>query len=343
MRFADVVGHDLATARLRRLADDARVPGAVLLLGPAGIGKRRLADAFATRLLCATPYDGDACGACAHCTRVAAGTHPDLRVVTRAEDRRDLRIEQVRALCRWFAQKPLMANRKVAVIDGAHEMNEHAQNALLKTLEEPPGGAVLILTAASAALLLPTVRSRCQLVRLTPLPAEAVAGVLEAAGLTAERARRLTAVAEGSPGAALALESDEAARSRDAVLAALPGLAALGAHEVSALAQELTRGSAEAALATLVAWYRDALEAALLGQEAPLRNTDAAPAVQALAARLPVGALLRQLEAVCDTIDGLGRNANRMLTLETLLLCLRENERGGHARLPVDTPWTTSP
>jgi DNA polymerase III subunit delta' len=342
MKFAEVVGHESAIVRLRRLADDARVPGAVLLLGPAGVGKRRLADAFATRLLCEAPVAGDACGVCGQCTRVAAGTHPDLRVVTRAEDRRDVRIEQVRELSRWLAQTPMMAGRKIAIIDGAHDMNEHGQNALLKTLEEPPGASVLVLTASAAALLLPTVRSRCQLVRLHPLPADAVARVLEAAGLPAERARRLVALAEGSPGAALALESDDAARARDAVLEALPRLGTLGAAEVSALANEIARGGGEAALATIVAWYRDALAVALLGAETPLRHAEVA-AVHATAARLSAPALLRQLEAVCDTIDGLGRNANRMLALETMLLCLRENERGGRASLPAESPWTTSP
>src|SRR5205823_13403059 len=111
---------------------------------------------------CAAPVAGDACQACAHCTRVAAGTHPDLRTVERDAERRDIRIEQVRELARWLALQPLMAHRKVAIIDGAHCLSEPAQNALLKTLEEPPPSAVLLLTAAAAALLLPTVRSRCQ-------------------------------------------------------------------------------------------------------------------------------------------------------------------------------------
>src|SRR5262249_49087135 len=146
---------------------------------------------------------------CAQCTRVAAGTHPDLRVVAREEERRDVRIEQVRELTRWLALQPLMAARKVGIVDDAHCLNEHGQNALLKTLEEPPGASVLVLIATSAALMLPTVRSRCQILRLEALPPDAVAGVLAARGIPAERHAALAALAEGSPGRALALDSPE--------------------------------------------------------------------------------------------------------------------------------------
>ena len=321
-----MVGHERAIARLVRSAADDRVPGAILLLGPPGIGKRAVAEALATRLVCAAPVDGDACGACAQCTRVAAGTHPDVRIVVRDEERRDVRIEQVRELSRWLALQPLMATRKVAIVDDAHCLNEHGQNALLKTLEEPPGRSILILVSSSAALLLPTVRSRCQLVRLDPLPAETVARVLVARGVAAERAAQLAALADGSPGRALAMEGEPETRARERVLEALSRLRELDAKALSDLAQELSRGPLDAALATAVGWYRDVLDTALAANR-PLRNPGAAPAVRAAAARLSPPALLRQLEAVCDTILDLEKNANRMLSFETMLLMLRDTER----------------
>jgi DNA polymerase-3 subunit delta' len=326
VRFADVVGHERPVARLVRSAADDRVPGAILLLGPPGIGKRAVAEALATRLVCAAPVDGDACGTCGQCTRVAAGTHPDVRIVVRDEDRRDVRIEQVRELSRWLALQPLMATRKVAIVDDAHCLNEHGQNALLKTLEEPPGRSVLILVSSSAALLLPTVRSRCQLVRLDPLPAETVARVLVTRGVAAERAAQLAALADGSPGRALAMEGEPETRARERLLEALPRLRELDAKALSDLAQELSRGPLDAALATAVGWYRDVLDTALAANR-PLRNPGAAPAVRAAAARLSPPALLRQLEAVCDTILDLEKNANRMLSFETMLLMLRDTER----------------
>lgn len=339
MSFADVVGHERAAARLGRAAAADRVAGAFLLLGPRGIGKRALADAFVARLLCAAPTADDACGTCAHCTRVANGTHPDVRVVARDPDRRDIRIEQIRELSRWLVLHPLMAGRKVAVIDGAHHLGEHGQNALLKTLEEPPAGSVVLLVATSAAVLLPTVRSRCRALRLDPLPLEGVVRVLEARGVAAARARAAALLAEGCPGQALELDTAETAKVRDLTLGTLPRLAELAAWEISRLAQDLARGPFDVALRTALAWYRDVLQAALVGEMLPPRNTDALAAIAAAAPRLSPTARLRQLEAVCDTITALERNANRMLALETMLLGLRAIERGD-ARV---TPWKTRP
>ena len=343
MRFADVVGHAAAAARLRRIVAEGRVPGAVLLLGPPGVGKRALADAFAARLLCQAPVADDACGVCAQCTRVAAGTHPDLRVVTREEERRDVRIEQVRELTRWLVLQSLMATRKVGILDDAHCLNEHGQNALLKTLEEPPGASVLVLIASSAALLLPTVRSRCQIVRLDPLPPEAVARVLEARDVPAERSRALAALADGSPGRALQLDGEDETRARERMLEALPMLRDLPAHEVSRLAQDVSRGAIDAALTAALGWYRDVLQTTLVGETLPLRNPGAARSVTAAAGRLSPAALLRQLEAVCDTIGDLEKNANRMLSVETMLLWLREIERGARAGAYEASPWKSAP
>ena len=338
MKLADVIGHARAAAHLRRAVSEGRVPTAFLFLGPEGIGKRTLADAFAARLLCATPADDDACTVCAQCTRVGGGSHPDVHLVIRDEGRRDVRIEQVRELCRWLTLQPLMASRKIAIVDGAHELNEHGQNALLRTLEEPPGRSVIVLLATSAALLLPTVRSRCQVVRLDPLSRDEVTAVLRSRGVDVERAAVLAGLTEGSPGRALALDADDVARARARVLAALPGVATASAAELSALAQEMARGPLEAALAAVVAFYRDLLQARLGADTLPLRSAGAETVVATLAPRRPPAARLRQLEAVCDTLDALGRNANRQLALETMLLTLRDIERGGTGA-PDGSTW----
>ena len=157
MKFADVFGHEQTIARLRRAVAEGRMTGTYLFVGPDGVGKRTLADALTARLLCVLPSTDDACGTCEQCSRVVSGVHPDVRIVTRDAERRDIRIEQTRELCRWLALRPLIGARKVAVIDGADHLNEAGQNSLLKTLEEPPGGTVLLLLAASLTPLLPTV------------------------------------------------------------------------------------------------------------------------------------------------------------------------------------------
>jgi len=339
VKFGEVLGHDAAAAELRRVIAVDRVPAALLLLGPAGIGKRALADALATRLLCTAGTD-DACGTCAQCVRVAAGTHPDLRIVVRDADRKDVRTEQIRELTRWLSLTPLMAGRKVGIVDGAHEVNEHGQNALLKTLEEPPGRTVLVLTASAPSLLLPTVRSRCRQVRLDPLPVALVRRLIEGHGIDAAEADVLASLAEGSPGRALALAGPDEQQARRTVLDTLPELRTFDAAEISKRAQDLARGAGEAGLAVMLSWYRDVLGAALLGPDAPLRLPAQATHIRVAAARLDAAAVLRQLEAVCDTIRDIEKNANRTLAIETLLLWLRQVERGDPAVLATPPPWT---
>ena len=335
MTFADVIGHEGAIRRLRRAASHERVAAAYCISGPVGIGKRALTDAFAMELLCADST-GAACGACAQCIRVTAGTHPDLRLLVRDEDRRDMRTEQVRELTRWLTLRPLMAARKVAIIDGADTLNEHGQNALLKTLEEPPGASVLLLVATRVSLLLPTVRSRCQHVRLEPLPDAAMARILDRHGVPKDEAALLTARASGSPGRALALRADAHPEQRARLLDGLGRLPEASAAQISTLAQTLARGEIEPALDVIVSWYRDLL-GVLAGGATPVRNADVAPQLRAAAARSTLDVVLRQLEAVCDTLELIDQNANRVLALETLLLALRRLERD-----PQRSPeWTS--
>jgi DNA polymerase III subunit delta' len=327
--FADILGHAPAVGTLRTAAK--RPASAYLLYGPTGIGKRRVADAFATRLLCAAPPDDDVCGTCSQCTRVRAGTHPDLLIVERDPERRDVRIEQARELTRWLSLRPMMAPRKVALLDGAHQLNPAGQNALLKTLEEPPGAAVIVLTATGVTNLLPTVRSRCQQIRLDPLPSDAVARVLRAQGIDDEVARILAARSGGSIGRALALADDGLDALRTRVLGTLADLPERSADDLCALAVEAGRGATEPALEIAVAWYRDLLGLILGAGVEALRNPDASGPLRAAAARLTPDAVLRALEEVCDTLTALSRNANRVLAIETMLLDLRRIERSAGA------------
>jgi DNA polymerase-3 subunit delta' len=331
MTLSDVLGHDRAVRQLRAAIVAGRPAHAYLLTGPAGVGKGTLARAVTASLVCDGPREGDGCGACPQCVRVAAGTHPDVRVVEREEDRRDIRTEQARDVTRWLTLRPLMAARKVAVVDDAECLNEHGQNALLKTLEEPPGAAVLILCASDASLLLPTVRSRCQRVSLDRLPPALVDRLLADRGVAADVRAAVVPRAEGSPGRALALVDDPHAATRGRMLEQLGRLGGATAADLSGVAQALGREDAEVALETALSWYRDVLGLLLEGPDVAVRNTDAAPALRAAAARAAVPQVLGALETVCDTIRAVERNANRVLALETMLLALRRAERAATA------------
>ena len=148
-----------------------RLPHALLISGQAGLGKLDLAEMLTGFLLC---REQTACGVCKTCLLIAAGSHPDFKMITPEEDSRQIKIEQVRGLTDWVNQTAQMSALKIAVLSPAHAMNRNSANALLKAMEEPPANTHLILVSDDPATLLPTIRSRCQLISI-PVPDQAVA------------------------------------------------------------------------------------------------------------------------------------------------------------------------
>jgi DNA polymerase-3 subunit delta' len=151
-----------------------------MVTGPARVGKAHLALRFASALNCTIA--GEPCGVCGSCRRVAAGTHPD--VMTISPDDGHVKIGQIRQMQYELALKPYEARWRVVIITDMHTATEEAQNALLKTLEEPPVHAVLILTALDIGLVVPTVVSRCRVIALQPVPAGIIAAALVERGLS---------------------------------------------------------------------------------------------------------------------------------------------------------------
>lgn len=220
MRFRDVCHQDRALSIIRRALASGRTHHAYLFEGPGGVGKELAARALAACLLCeqeGRAPAAEACGDCTACRLFAAGTHPDLHLIHRGLHKvhPDPAIRRSKGLflgvdlIRHFliepaATTPSRGRRRVFVIRDAERMNEEAQNALLKTLEEPPGSACLILVTSSAERLLPTIRSRCQRIPFDLLPAEFVEAQLRRQGGAAPAAARtLAALAQGRLGAAL--------------------------------------------------------------------------------------------------------------------------------------------
>ena len=164
--------HDRQWRRVERDIRAARVPHALLLRGAAGGGKALFAARLATALLCRS--DDPPCGECEACRLCAAGSHPDWIDVTIEKDRREIVIDQVRDLIHTVGLTARFGRYKVVIVNPAEQMNRHAANTLLKTLEEPPGATVLLLVSSSPALLLATIRSRCQIIDF-PVPNRALA------------------------------------------------------------------------------------------------------------------------------------------------------------------------
>lgn len=220
MSWHGIEGHDRIVEQFRRALQRGRLATTFLFAGPEGVGKRTFAIKFAQALLCSQRAEEalDPCEKCPACQQVAAGTHPDLDFVSKPPDKTQFPVSLLigdedhrmrEGLCYRIGLKPFMGQRKVAVIDDADFLNDASANCLLKTLEEPPPRSVLILLTTSPAKQLPTIRSRCQLMRFLPLPEATVARLLVAQGIESETAARVARFSGGSVARGLAMAADD--------------------------------------------------------------------------------------------------------------------------------------
>lgn len=222
MSWDDIVGHHTQRDLLRGTIARQRLAHTYLFVGLDGIGKRAFALKFAQCLMCQryTAEQFDACGTCAGCKQVLAGSHPDLYIVGCPEGKREIPIDTFlgpaekrgkSGLCYDLSHTPMAGGRKFALICDAERLNEESANALLKTLEEPPPLSLIILIATHIDSILPTVRSRCQVLRFSPLPTSSVVELLLKNGLTTDAAAAQVAAnsSEGSlTQAAMLLDGD---------------------------------------------------------------------------------------------------------------------------------------
>jgi DNA polymerase III subunit delta' len=316
MAFPGILGHARVQGLIARALELGRVPPALLFVGPSGVGKRTVALALGRALLCETAGTFP-CDACSSCTRALKGIHPDLFLVEALT--KVIKIDQVRDVVREIGSRPFEGRARAFVIDDAHELTEQAANALLKSLEEPAARSHVILVTAAPQALLPTVRSRCQLIRFGPLSAALVEQQLRAvAGLDAEDAALRAAAAGGSLGAALSLESEAYRQVRDRLLVLLESAGSSGPLERMGMAQELAdQEDLDGALGVLRGLLRDV--AALRAGAVRLVNPDLAARL-ATVAKGRIGDRASLLaEVAAEAREALVGNANKLLTMDLLL------------------------
>jgi DNA polymerase-3 subunit delta' len=340
MTLATIAGQPRAVGALKAALAHKTVHHAYLFAGPPGVGKEDTARALAQALLClAAPDQG--CGACDSCQRVARLAHPDLAwVLPEAEQvrrglagksdfdhtpSREIRVEQIRALQERLSLRPLEGTRRVALILDAQEMNEKAQNAFLKTLEEPPSGTTLILVASAPERLLVTLRSRCSRVQFGPLPFDLVARrVQEARKVDEPTSQLLARMSGGSLSEALGMDLEQLAKRR-VLFEDFEALSPNDWRGFLRFAEEVaaSRDEADATLAQLSVWTRDVL----LAQEGEtgLVNVDLLELAQASAARRSSAALHRRYQLIEETRTALTRNGAPRVQVEALLLRLGED------------------
>ncbi|HLJ54991.1 MAG TPA: hypothetical protein VKT77_08110 [Chthonomonadaceae bacterium] len=363
--LGELFGQNAAIVAVRRALASGNLPGAYLIVGPDGVGKSAVAASFARAAACLTPRSDpfDACGACDSCHRAAQGAHPD--IITIGPSGEQLQIWQLwsrpgrppGAVSRTLSFAPVIGRRRVYILEQADRLTESAANSLLKVLEEPPPYALFLLLAPHPARMLPTILSRCQVVRLRAVPAAELSAYLQREqGIEPERADMLAAYAEGRIGQALTLArstavADEIAR----VLDYAEGLPGAPAHRALRAAEQLRKLAAQtkallgeepvepaegadtdapsakektgrrqfaAVLDLLVAFYRDLLAVrAGAGHEA-LVHRERAEALDRLAAYGEPGRWTACLDALLLARRRLDANANVALVTDTLLMRL---------------------
>lgn len=300
-----------------------------LFLGDSGLGKALTARWLAMFLNCQGP--GRPCFDCPSCKKIDHGNHPDVTVQERTAGKTGIGVGEVREQIAATAYRPYEGRYRVWIIAEAELLTEEAQNALLKTLEEPPASMVMVLVSSSEAALLPTVSSRCRPVRFTGVALEDVISELEGRGAEPELARNLAQLSRGRPGVALAwLENKALWELRTATLDLLTGLA--GAEMWPALetaarldklrAGEEARQSLHAVLETCRSWYRDMLYLAGSGSAETVVNRDRLEDLRRLAEQGGLKRPRQALELLLEAQEHFQANLNGRLVLQRLCLHL---------------------
>ena len=330
MPFRAIAGHRPLLELLSRATARATLPPSLIFAGPEGVGKRLTATALAQALNCERPIEGedrrDACGTCAACKRIARGVHADILVIEPG-DSGSIKVDQVREAIDRSMYRPFEGRRRVVIVDEADALMPEAQNALLKTLEEPPPASVFVLITNRPDVLLPTVRSRCQVLRFGPLtPGEVAEVLMRDHGLEAADAHAAAAAADGSVGRALAGSAEDANEARDAA-ARLLQAAASSQDPRRRLdgAKALTGGSGDRddlarRLLALCSLIRDLGLLLSRADDRALANTDLKPQLQALLRFFDGDRTVRAFATVERALSALDRNASPKIVADWLAL-----------------------
>jgi len=321
----DLIGHEWAVDMLKKHVVNGTTRHAYLLSGPPGLGRRTMALRFAQALNCTTPSEpGIPCGTCRDCKQIEAMQYADLTVIQADTEGGTLKVDQIRDSRKTLILKPYMSKYRVALFLRFQEANDNAANALLKTLEEAPSYAVLILTADNPEQLLPTIVSRCEVLRLRPLSVDEVQRDLESRGMERGRAKLLAHISGGRPGYAQRLiEDDNLLDKREERLNDLLTLLPASRVEKFKYADQLARDkdSMRQAVTFWLSYWRDVMLRTAQA-DTPLVNVDRNLEIEDLAGQLDLSSARKVVGNLENTLEKMDRNVNPRLLAEVLLLDL---------------------
>ena len=341
--FDQITGNERVKNLLRRMLDERRVPGALLFSGEEGVGKKLFAFELARALNCKTRVGVEACGICAICKRITKinfpssddveekrkifwTDHPDVGMVQ--PPNRLFHVAQMRAIEREVNYHPFEGNARVFLIDDADKLNDQSANALLKTLEEPTRTSYLILITARPAMLLPTIRSRCQQIRFSPLTAAEVERYLVTNELATPAAAKLRArCAAGSMSRALCDDLAGYKERREEMLAVLRAVALSGdrtrlLRAAEGLSDIRNKDDYEPALELLETLIRDTLLVVVNADQELIVNLDILPQLKEIAAGTDATRAANWISQIEELREQLEVNINRRPATDALFMTM---------------------
>lgn len=324
MSFKDIIGQEEAKRILQSAIRNNRLSHAYLFIGPDGVGKRLTAKTLVKALNCQRS-DVDPCDECKSCRRIDRDEYPDVKIVEPVGN--SIKIEEMRKIRREASFKPLEGRKKVYIIQEASTMTQPAANSLLKTLEEPQGETLFILTTSNIHGLLPTIISRCQLVRFKPLSAKIIEDILtKKKGIAKNEAYMASNLSEGSIGKALSITEEKGLRDR--VINLIIEISLKDMEGIFQTAREFTqdRDQIPFILSILSSWYRDLLVFKESEDPSSLVNVDKKEEIAKEAEKYSKEEIEEIISLVLKTIDYIKRNVNPQLAIENMLLKIAGHE-----------------
>lgn len=311
MSFGDIKGQDKTVSFLKAAIRDDKIAHAYIFAGPKGVGRSLLARNFAKAVNC-IDIENAPCDVCQSCGKIDKETHPDVKWIKKDEKSGQIKIGQIRELENQIVLKPYEGRYKVFIIVEAELMNIEAANSFLKTLEEPPQNSLLILIVERPKDLLPTIASRCQIIRLRTLKNSELARILtNEYGMRPERAEFLARLSEGRLGRAIYYE-DDVLDWKNNVIEELSGderIEDYTAEDREELSKKLN---------ILASWYRDLVVFKATEDESFVINIDRIDRIKEAVLSYKTDELMHMLDSVLDTKERIENNVNPKLALSAM-------------------------
>lgn len=326
--FDEIVGNTLIIKNLKNAIRHNRVSHAYIINGGEGMGKKLMANSFAKALQCNDREEGFSCGHCNSCSVFDSGNHPDVIYVVPSKTKA-LGVDDIREqVIEKASTKQYKYRYKIFIIDKANTMTVQAQNALLKTLEEPPYYAVFLLLSDNIDGFLATILSRCVVCRLEPVPGELISNYLKnKKNISDGKAEIYGEYAQGSIGKAIQFaNSEEFSNMREDVISKLISMNEKDIVSVMGMAKELEiYKESNEMLDMMYLWYRDLLVYKKLKNIKYLIQKDKKSQIISQTGREKLDSLNTKIEAVWNAKRQLSQNSNFQLTMEVLLIKLKES------------------